>query len=57
MVIFNDSPASRNAVTKVCESFMGLRIDVPALSELPKMVVETQKNISESTHMLKISKK
>jgi hypothetical protein len=57
MVIFNDTPAARNAVTKVCESFMGLRCDVPALNELPKMIVETEKNINESSHMLKISKK
>jgi hypothetical protein len=42
MVIFNDTPNARNAVTRVCESFMGLRCDVPALSELPKMIAETQ---------------
>jgi hypothetical protein len=57
MVIFNDTPAARNAVTKVCESFMGLRCDVPALNELPKMIAEIEHNINESSHMLKISKR
>jgi V-type H+-transporting ATPase subunit a len=57
MVIFNDTPSARNAVTKVCESFMGQRFDVPALAELPKMIVETEKNIRDSADMLRISKR
>lgn len=57
MVIFNDTPSARHAVTKVCESFMGLRCDVPQLGELPRMIAETEKNIMESSHMLRVSKK
>jgi hypothetical protein len=57
MVIFNDTPSARTRVTKVCESFMGQRFDVPALAELPKMIVETEKNIRDSADMLRISKR
>lgn len=44
-------------VTKVCESFMGMRIEVPQLNELQPVISETERSISDSERMLKISRR
>lgn len=44
-------------VTKVCESFIGMRIEVPQFNELQGMISETERSIVDSERMLKISKR
>lgn len=58
LVIYNSNNQNdKQRVIKVCESFMGLRIDVPQLSELPPVINETKRSIDDSERMLKISKR
>jgi len=57
VVIFNNHPNDRQRVTKVCESFMGLRIEVPQLGELEGLIKDTERSILDSERMLKISKR
>lgn len=44
-------------MTKVCESFMGMRIEVPELERLAGQISETERSIMDSDRMLKISKR
>lgn len=57
LVIFNDNPNDRIRVTKVCESFLGTRIEVPQITGIGRMISETEKSIVDSEAMLRISRR
>lgn len=57
VVVFQDGRQIRDRIIKVCDSFMGQRFDVPALSTLKQKMVEIRRHIDESKNLRITSRK
>jgi len=57
LVIFNNNPQDKLRVQKVCDSFMGTKIEVPDIGAMREQIAETKKSIADSQKMLTDSKK
>jgi hypothetical protein len=57
IVVFQEGRQIREKITRICDSFMGQRFDLPPLAGIPPKIQEVKMSIAESKSLTEHSKK
>jgi Ni,Fe-hydrogenase III large subunit len=57
IVVFQEGRQLRERITRICDSFMGQRFDLPNIGGIPTKISEIKHNIQESKTLIDHSRK